>query len=93
MKLHQIASLFFIETIILSLTSILLGLAVGVFLMELLALLIFNPSQTYPTFEIVFPFNVILLTTALILLSSFLVSIIPAYYVTRQDISKSFVEG
>jgi ABC-type antimicrobial peptide transport system permease subunit len=93
MKLHQIASLFFIETIILSFTSILLGLGVGVFLMELLALLILNPLQTYPAYEIIFPIEIILITNLLILISSLIVSVVPAYYVTKQDISKSFVEG
>ena len=92
MKLQQLASLFFIETIILSLTSVFLGLGVGFFLMELLALLIFNPDQSYPAFEIIFPNELILVTIMLIMALSIIVSVIPAYYVTKQDISKSFGE-
>ena len=93
MKLHQIATLFFIETIILSMTSIILGIGVGIFLMELLALLISNPLQSYPSFQLVFPVNLIIITNTLILLCSIIVSIVPSIYVTRQDISKSFGEA
>ena len=92
MKLRQLALLFLIETVILSLTSSFLGISVGFFLMELLALLILNPEQSYPTFELIFPIELIIGTIALILISSLIVSIIPAYYVTKQDISKSFGE-
>lgn len=93
MKLYQIALLFFIETIILSITSIVLGLSVGVFLMELLAFLVFDTIQYYPPYEIVYPINLILITTGLLLISAILISIIPAYFVTKQDISKSFGES
>lgn len=93
MKLHQIASLFFIETIILTLTSVILGVGVGAFLMELLAILIFNPLQTYPAFEIVFPINLIAITAIIIIICSIIVSTVPAMFVTRQDISKSFGEA
>lgn len=92
MKLLQIASLFFIEGIILSITSVVIGIVVGWFLMELLAFVIFNPLNSFPAFEILIPMNYVLITSALILLVSILVSVIPAYYVTKQDISNSFGE-
>ena len=93
MKLHQTAMLFFIETIILSITSIILGIVVGFFLMELIALFMGSPLQSYPTYQLVFPVDLIIMTNALILLCSILVSIIPAIYVwKKQDISKSFGE-
>ena len=92
MKLKQLAMLFFIESIILSVTSVIVGIGVGWFLMELLAFVIFNPLNTFPAFEILIPMNYVLITSVLILLVSILVSVIPAYYVTKQDISNSFGE-
>ena len=60
--------------------------------MELLAILLLDPLQSYPAFEIVFPVEIIVITTGLILICSILLSVIPAYFVTKQDISKSFGE-
>lgn len=92
-KLPQISLLFFIETMILSITSLVLGIGVGVFLMELLAIVLFNPSQSYPGYQVIIPVDIILITAIMVLISSILVSVIPAYYVTKQDISKSFGEN
>lgn len=92
MKLHQIAILFFIETIILSVTSIVIGVGMGMFLMELIAIFMEGTSVSYPSYQIVFPINLIIITNVLILLFTILVSIIPAVYIIKKDISKSFGE-
>ena len=78
---------------ILSMTSLILGLGVGIFLMELLAGVLFNPTQTYPGYQVIIPLDIISITVVLVLVSSILVSVLPAYYVTKQDISKSFGEN
>ena len=50
MKWFQIASLFFIENLILIIISIVIGIGIGVFLMDLLGLILFSsPTQTNPS--------------------------------------------
>ena len=93
MKLHQIASLFLIETIILSVTSILLGIIVGTFLIGLLSIVLFTPLQSYPVPVVIYPVNSIIFISFVILLCSILVSILPAYYLTKQDIGRLFGEN
>ena len=92
MKLSQIASLFLIETSIIIVTSILLGVILGIFLMNLLAFLLLNPSQNYPPYILVYPLGLITVSILLILLCSIISSIIPTYYVKTQDISISFID-
>ena len=89
MKLKQISVLFFIETMVLMVTAVTLGTTLGVILMQMLSLFITQASQ-YPIFTIVLPLDLITITNLFLLLLSVLASVIPAYYVSKQDISRGF---
>ena len=89
MKLKQISVLFFIETMVLMLTAVVLGTSLGVLLMQMLSLFI-TQSNTYPIYAIILPIDLIGLTNLILVILSLLASLIPAYYVSKQDISKGF---
>ena len=89
MKLHQISTLFFIEGIILIISSVLIGSFLGVFLMLALSLFI-TSGQQIPSYDVIIPPDLVGLTYFFLIILAVLSSLIPAYYVSKQDISKGF---
>ena len=89
MKLKQISVLFFIETMVLMITAVSLGTILGVALMQMLSLFQ-TQGITYPQYVIILPVDLITLTNVILLFLSIMASLIPAYFVTKQDISKGF---
>ena len=89
MKVHQISLLFFTEIMILLLSAIVLGSVFGSMLMQMLSLFITQTDQ-YPIYTIVLPVTLLIVTNTILVLLSIFASIIPAYYSSRQDISRGF---
>jgi ABC-type antimicrobial peptide transport system permease subunit len=90
MKMNQTSILFFVETIILLMSGIIIGTVLGMFFIQMLALFITQGSQT-PPYEIMTPWDLVLVTYLGFLILSILSAIIPSYFITKQDISKAFI--
>ena len=90
MKLNQLAYVFYIENMILTVISLVIGFLVGLFLVEVINFVTQNPYQGYPRNVTFIPFNIVFLTNILVLLLTLIFSIIPIIYVVKQDISDSF---
>jgi ABC-type antimicrobial peptide transport system permease subunit len=93
MKLNQISYLFYLENIIITSFSLIIGNFVGILLNFIIANLTSNPYQNYPEYIIVIPFYLVFQMDVIILLISLIVSFFPSIFVLRQDISLSFGEG
>ena len=92
MKLSQTSTLFFIEGIILLLSGIVIGSILGVFFVQMMALFQTQGNQI-PSYDVLTPWDFVLLTYIALCILAVLSALIPAYYVTKQDISKSFGEN
>ena len=91
MKLSQTGLLFFIEGIILVFTGIFIGTLLGTYFVQMIALFITRGNQI-PSYDVMTPWNLVLETYIGLGILAILSALIPAYYVTKQDISKSFGE-
>ena len=91
MKISQTGVLFFVESIILFMSGIIIGTVLGTFFVQMLAVFQTQGSQI-PPYIVLIPWNLVLETYLGFLFLTIISAIIPAYYVTKQDISKSFGE-
>ena len=92
MKLSQTSILFFIEGIILLFSGIVIGSILGVFFVQMMALFQTQGNQV-PSYDVLTPWDLVLITYTALCMLAVLSALIPAYYVTKQDISKSFGEN
>lgn len=90
MKLWQASLLFFVENIILLLSGIFIGTILGSFFMQKIVVYLTKVSQI-PPYEVIIPWNVILETYTALVILEIVSAVVPAYYVSKQDISKSFI--
>ena len=93
MKLNQLSILFIIETTIIMISSIIIGLITGLFLTQIVILLLFNPLQSYPVFIAIYPFDIIIFTITLLFTLCLVFSLVPSYSLSKQEISKAFGEN
>ena len=92
MKLSQTSVLFFIEGIILLMSGVIIGTFLGYFFVQMMALFQTQGNQI-PSYDVLTPWNLVLITYTALCMLAVLSALIPAYYVTKQDISKSFGEN
>ena len=90
MKIRQTSVLFFVENILLLLSGIVIGTVLGLFFVDMLAIFQTNGSQI-PNYVIIMPWDLVLETYIGLIILAVVSSIFPAYYVTKQDFSKSFI--
>ena len=90
MKIRQTSVLFFVENILLLLSGIVIGTVLGLFFVDMLAIFQTNGSQI-PNYVIIMPWDLVLETYIGLIILAVVSSIFPAYYATKQDVSKSFI--
>jgi ABC-type antimicrobial peptide transport system permease subunit len=90
MKLHQIAFIFYVESIILLISGFVIGSIISIYFMESLTIFL-SGGLSIPPYEIIIPFDLVLLTYIILFVVASLCSIIPGYYLSKQDIAKSFI--
>lgn len=89
MKLHQLSILFLVESIILLLSGLIIGNILGVGLSWMFGIFV-TQGQTIPPLVLFFPWDLIIGTELFILILAFIGALIPAWIVTKQDISAAF---
>ena len=89
LKVLQLFVLFIIESFILLISGLFIGTIMGIGLTEMFGLFI-TLGPTIPPYITIFAIDLIFNSYLMILLFALFGSIIPAFYVTRQDISSSF---
>lgn len=90
MKIKQTSLLFFIESIIILLSSILIGTFLGTFFVQIVAIYMTRGTQ-YPSYNVIIPWDLVFQTYLGFIILALLSAILPAYFITKQDISKSFI--
>ncbi len=90
MKIRQTSVLFFVESIILLVSGIIVGTVLGYSVIQMLTLFMTRGAQI-PSYDVLTPWFLVLETYLGFIILAVLSAIIPAYYVTKQDISKSFI--
>ncbi|MFW9929210.1 MAG: ABC transporter permease [Candidatus Thorarchaeota archaeon] len=90
MKLYQLFVLFLFESMILLFSGIILGAIMGFGLTEMFSMFI-TLGPTVPPYITLYPISLIMFSFSIILFLAFIGSLIPAYIVTRQDISSAFI--
>ena len=91
MKLSQTGLLFFVEGMLLLLTGVVIGTVLGTYFIGMLSVFLTQGSQI-PGYDVLIPWDLVAITYLGLFILSFFSALIPAYYVTKQDISKSFGE-
>lgn len=89
MKFRQLAFVFFIESLILLAIGIILASIISAFFLNILAVFL-SGGLSIPRYVILVPYDTVYLTYFILIIVSSICAVIPAYYVTRQDVIRSF---
>lgn len=89
MKMFQTSLLFIVEALALLFSGILIGNVLGIGLSFMFGLFI-TVGSSIPPFQLIYPVELILLSELAIIALSIIGCVVPAWVVTRQDISQSF---
>ena len=91
MKKVQALFLFLLETMIVLFSGFLVGTCLGFFFIQLIVIFITRGTQI-PSYEIIIPWNFIIIIDGLLFCLAFCSALIPTYYISKQDIAHSFIQ-
>ena len=88
-KLSQMALLFYVESVILLLSGVILGSIISFYFIQTLTIFI-TGGVAIPSYVVILPLDLVGWTYILLFVVVSLCAIIPAYYLSKQDIIRSF---
>lgn len=89
MKLKQIAFIFYIETILLLIIGLILASFISVYFLNTLSIFA-TGGLNIPRYNFLIPYDLVFSTYILLIIIASVCAVIPAYYVSRQDIIRAF---